>query len=138
MAAFVKFEVLSENIAEKVHNFDTDTLNIYLSNAAPNVATHTIKTDIADITNQNGYAPADTLNSTSRTGGTTSVLATDKVWTAAAGSFGPFRYVILYNDTPAAPLDPLIAYWDYGSAITVLDTETFTVDFGSNKLMDIA
>jgi 1-deoxy-D-xylulose 5-phosphate reductoisomerase len=139
MVAATKFEIFSENLAEKVHNLDTDTIKIYLSNTAPNVATNAVKADLAEITNQNGYtAPVDTQNATSRSGGTTTVTAVDIVITASGGSFGPFQYVVLYNDTPASPLDPLIFYWNYGSAISVNDTETFTVDFGSNSLMTIA
>lgn len=137
MAAFNKFEVFSENLAEGVHNFDAagHTVNIYLSNTAPNAATHAVKADIAEIATGNGYAgPQDTQNSTSRTGGTTSVVGVDNVITASGGSVGPFRYVVLYNDTPTAPADPLIGWWDYGSAITLADGETFTTDFAASML----
>ena len=134
MAAFVKFETFSEHLAEKVHNLDADVLKVYLSNTAPNVATHAVKGDLAEITAANGYPSGgtDTQNATSRSGGTTSITGVDIVFTASGGSFGPFRYAVLYNDTPTSPADPLIGYWDYGSAITVLDTETFTVDFGAS------
>lgn len=132
-APFVKFEVFSENLSEKVHNLDTDTVRIYLSNTAPNVATHQVKADVAEIATGNGYAGAvDTQNATSRAGGTTSVTGVDVVVTASGGTIGPFRYVILYNDTPTSPADPLIGYWDYGSSITLNDLETFTTDFGSS------
>lgn len=134
MAAFNKFEVFSENLAEKVHDLNADTLKVYLSNAAPNAATHAVKADIADISAGNGYTAggADTQNATSRTGGTTSVTGVDVVWTATGGTIGPFRYVVLYNDTSASPADPLIGWWDYGSSITLADGETFTTDFGSS------
>lgn len=132
MAAFVKFEVFSENLAEKVHDLNADTLRVYLSNAAPNAATHQVKADIAEISTGNGYSGAvDTLNATSRSGGITSVTGTDVVITAS-GAVGPFRYVILYNDTPTSPADPLIGYWDYASSISLANGETFTVDFGSS------
>ena len=52
------------------------------------------------------------------------------VGTASGGSVGPFRYVVIYNDTPAG--DPLVAYYDYSSSITLLDGETLTVDFGAS------
>lgn len=139
MASYVKFEVFSENLAEKVHDLNADTLRVYLSNTAPNVATHAVKADLAEISTGSGYTGAvDTQNATSRSGGTTTVTAVDVVITASGGSVGPFRYVALYNDTPTSPADPLIGYWDYGSALTLLDTETFTIDFGSNSLMSIA
>lgn len=135
MAAFVKFEVFSENLSEKVHNLDTDTLKVYLSNTAPNVATHTVKADIAEISAGNGYTSGgeDTQNATSRTGGTTSVTGVDITWTAT-GAIGPFRYAILYNDTPTSPTDPLLGFWDYGSAISLSSGETFKVDFGASIL----
>ena len=140
MASYVKFEVFSENLAEKVHNLDTDTLMVMLTNTAPNAATNTVKADITEISAGNGYTAggADTTNATSRSGGTTTVTAVDVVWTASGGTIGAFRYVVLYNDTPTSPADPLIAYWDYGSSITLNAGETFTVDFGSNSLMTIA
>lgn len=136
MAAFTRFEVFSENLAEKVHDLNADTLKVYLSNTAPNVATHAVKADIAEISAGNGYAAGgvDTQNTTSRTGGVTSVTGTDFTVTAAGGSIGPFRYAILYNDTPTSPADPLIGYWDYGSAVTLADGESFTVDFGTSQL----
>lgn len=135
MATFTRFEKFSEDLAKKVHDLNADTLKVYLSNTAPNVATHTIKTDIAEIAAGNGYTAGgvDTQNVTSRTGAVTSVTGTDFTVTAAGGSIGPFRYAILYNDTPASPLDPLIGFWDYGSAVTLADGESFTVDFGTSQ-----
>ena len=135
MATFTRFEKFSEDRAKKGHDLNADTLKVYLSNTAPNVATHTIKTDIAEIAAGNGYTAGgvDTQNVTSRTGAVTSVTGTDFTVTAAGGSIGPFRYAILYNDTPASPLDPLIGFWDYGSAVTLADGESFTVDFGTSQ-----
>lgn len=133
MAAFNKFEVFSENLAEKVHDLDADTLRIYLSNDAPVAATDALKSQVTEISTGNGYTgAADTANATSRSGLTTSITGTDVTITASGGTVGPFRYVVLYNDTPASPLDPLIGWWDYGSAITLQDGEAFTTDFGSS------
>lgn len=141
MAAAVKFEAFPEHLAEKVHDLNADTIKNLLTNTAPNAATHTVKADLTEIAAGNGYTAGgdDTQNATSRSGGTTTVTATDIVVTAAGGSIGPFRYVVSYNDTPAvAPVDPLIEYWDYGSSITLLAGETFTQDFGASGLMTIA
>lgn len=134
MAAFVRFEKFSEDLSKKAHDLHADTLKVYLSNAAPNVATHTVKADIAEISAGNGYAAGgvDTQNTVSRTGLVSSVTGVDVVITAAGGAIGPFRYAILYNDTHAS--DALVGYWDYGAATSLNDTEFLTVDFGSSQL----
>lgn len=136
MAALTKFECFSENLAEKVHNLDADTLKVLLTNTAPTASTNTVKADITEISAGNGYTAGgvDIQNATSRTGATTSVTAVDVVITASGGTIGPFAYAVIYNDTPTSPADPLIGYYPYGSSITLADGETFTVDFGSSLL----
>jgi hypothetical protein len=52
----------------------------------------------------------------------------DVTFTASGGSFGPFQYVVVYNDTPSSPLKPLIGWYDYGAAITITSGNSFTVD----------
>ncbi|MCQ8856486.1 hypothetical protein NQU50_30785, partial [Escherichia coli] len=60
----------------------------------------------------------------------------DSVFTATAGGIGPFRYSILYNSSAS---DKVIGYYDYGSSITLNDTETFTVDWdATNGVLTIA
>lgn len=141
MASPNKFEVFSENLAEGVHNLDTNTLKAYLSNAAPNYATQTVKgSGPAEISAGNGYTAGgeDLQNATSRSGGTTTVSAQPVDWEATSGSIGPFRYVVVYDDTPTSPADPLIVGYDYGGALTLNAGETFTVTWQSNALMTIA
>jgi hypothetical protein len=136
MVAFVKFQDFVEQLGKGVHKLHAagDTLKVYLSNTAPNVATMALKGDLAEITPANGYPAGgtDTQNDYTETTGTGTCTGVDIVFTAAGGAFGPFRYAVLYNDTPSAPADPLIGYWDYGSAISINDTESFTVDFGAS------
>jgi hypothetical protein len=130
MAAYNKFNQFVEDVAEKVHNLASDTLKVMLTNVAP-VATNSVKADITEIAAGNGYTAGGTASaqvSSVQTAGVYKLVLTDVVFTAAGGTIGPFRYAVLYNDTPAAPLDPLISWWDYGSALTLNDTETFTVD----------
>jgi hypothetical protein len=76
----------------------------------------------------------DVQNDYTESGGVGTLTGVDVVVTASGGTVGPFRYVVLYNDTPTSPADPLVGWWDYGSAITLADTETFTVDFGASIL----
>jgi hypothetical protein len=136
MATYTKYNIFAEDLANKIHDIfgTTDTFKVMLSNAAPNVATHAVRADVTELSTANGYTSGgiDTQNDSTRSSGTVTVTAVDCVWTASGGTIGPFRYVILYNDTPSSPADPLIAYWDYGSSITLNDTETFTTDFGAS------
>lgn len=137
MATFNKFNQFVEDLAKGVHNLDTGAIKIYLTNATPDAAADAVKADLAEISTGNGYSGAITLTvDTEQTGGTLAMAFTgsDPVVTASGGSVGPFRYVVLFNDTPTSPADPLIGWWDYGSALTLADTETFTVDIGTNIL----
>lgn len=142
MAAFNKFQSFVEHLAEKVHNLGSDTLKVYLSNTAPNAATHTVKADIAEISSGNGYTaggPTVTITSSAQASGTYKLVGNDLTITAAGGAIGPFRYAIFYNDTPTSPADPLIGWWDYGSAITLADGESLTVDLdGTNGILQLA
>ena len=136
MAAFVKFQDFVEQLGKGVHQLHAagHMLKVYLTNNTPDVALDAVIADLVGITEQNGYAAADIQNDYTEAAGTGTMTGVDVVWTGTGAGFGPFRYVVLYNDTPAAPLDPLIAYWDYGSSISVLSGETFTVDFGASVL----
>ena len=48
---------------------------------------------------------------------------------------GPFQYVAIYDDTPTTPnVDPLIAWWDYASPLTLADGESFSVRFNNSAV----
>lgn len=127
MATFNKFQQFVEDLALGVHNLNTGTINIYLSNATPSASLDAVKTDLAEITNENGYtAPVDTQNTAAESTGTLTVTCTAVTITASGGTVGPFQYVVAYNDTPTSPADPLIGWWDRGSALTLQAGDSFT------------
>lgn len=135
MAAFNKFNVFVENLAEKVHNLGADTLRILLTNAAPSAA-NSVKADLVEIGTGNGYSaggPSVSISSSAQSGGTYKLVLGDVTITASGGSIGPFRYIVLYNDTPTSPADPLIDWWDYGSSVTLADGESFVIDFDATN-----
>lgn len=137
MAAYNKFNAYVEHVSEKVHDLGADTLKIMLVNSPAPVATNSVKADLTEIAAGNGYTAggtAVTITSSAQSGGTYSLVGNDVVFTASGGTIGALRYAVFYNDTPTSPADPLIGWWDYGSSITLQDTETFTVDFGANIL----
>lgn len=141
MASFNKFQPFVEYLAEKVMDLGSDTLKVMLTNSAP-VATNGLKADLTDITAGNGYTAGGTqatISSSSQTSGTYKLVLADVVFTASGGTIGPFRYAVLYDDTPTSPADPLIGWWDYGSSITLNSGDTFTVDFSpTNGVLTIA
>jgi hypothetical protein len=135
MVAFNKFECFVGDLGDKVHDLDADTLECYLSNTAPSASADSVKADLAEITNENNYdAPEDTTNAWAEASGTGTLTGVDIVITASGGTVGPFQYVVLMNTTPTSPLDPLIGWWDYGSAVTLQDGESFTINFGASLL----
>ena len=126
MASFNKFQPSVEQLAEKVHNLGSDQIVVALTNTAPN-ATDATLSQITEISYTNCSSRNVTTTSSAQTTGTYKLVLADLVLTASGGSVGPFRYVVLYNDTAAS--DQLIGYYDYGSALTLLDGETLTIDF---------
>jgi hypothetical protein len=132
MATFNKFQSFVEALAEKVHNLGGDQIKCALTNTAPtNTDTQFTPGSLhPPPASANGYTSGGnsvTTSSSAQTGGTYKLVLADTTFTATAGGIGPFRYVILYNDT--ATNDELIGWYDYGSSITLADGETFTVDF---------
>lgn len=136
MASYTKFQPFVEKLAEKAHNLGSDTLTVALTNSAPSAA-NGILTDITQISYTNLSARALTISSSAQSGGTYKLVINDLTLTASGGAVAAFRYVVIYNDT--ATNDELIAYFDYGSSITLQDGDSFVLDFdGTNGLLQIA
>ena len=130
MANYTKFQQFVEDLAHGVHNFDSDTIKVALSSAgnAPSASDDAVLTDITTIAAPAVDSVTLTKSSSGQTSGTYKYIPNDLTMTAS-GSVGPFRYVIIYNDTAAN--DPLICYFDYGSEVTLASGDTFKLDFGS-------
>ncbi len=137
MATFNKFNSFVEALAEKSHNLGADTLTVALTAAAnAPVATNTVLANLTQASYTNCSARAITTSSSAQSSGTYKLVLADLVLTASGGTVGPFRYVVIYNDT--ATSDELIGWYDYGSDITLANGETLTIDFdGTNGLLQI-
>jgi hypothetical protein len=133
MATFVKFQAFTNALALGTHgNLHTATIMAMLTNTAPNSTTFDEKADITEISAGNGYSAGgfDTQNAVSSTGGVASITGVDYTMTASGGSIGPYRYLVLYNDTATG--DPLIGYWDKGSSVTLTTGQSDLFDFASS------
>lgn len=133
MATFNKHNAWVEYMVEGA-NIGSDQFVIYLTNSAP-IAANSVLADITQITYTNCSSRNLTTSTSSQTSGTHTLVLNDLTLTASGGSVGPFRYVGIYDDTVTSPAaDPLVGWYDYGSSITLADTETLLIDFGASVL----
>jgi hypothetical protein len=139
MATYNKIYAFVEDLAEKVHNLGSDTLTVALTTVAnvPTNGTASALTNITQISYTNLSARAITTSSSSQSSGTYKLICNDLTLTAS-GTVAAFGEVVLYNDTSTN--DNMIAWWEYsGSNVTMLNTETFLIDFdGTNGVLQIA
>jgi hypothetical protein len=138
VATFTKFQPFVEAMAEKKHNLGSDQLVIALCAAAnaPAVA-NAVLTDLVTITPYANLSSRNiTTTSSAQTGGTYKLVLAD-LDLNASGAVTPFRYVVIYNDTAAN--DDLIAFWDYGTTVSMTSGEIFRCDFdGSAGVLTLA
>jgi len=130
MATYTKFQQFVEDLAHGVHNFDSDTIKVALSSAAnaPSASADAVLGDITTIAAPAVNSVTLTKSSSGQTSGTYKYVPNDLTM-AASGAVGPFRYVIVYNDTATG--DPLICFFDYGTEVTLASGDTFKLDFGT-------
>jgi len=138
MASFNKYQKGVEALLEGI-NAGSDAWKVALTNRAPVVATDATLTDASELAAGNGYTAggnAATTTSSTQTGGTYKlILASPTAWTATGATLGPFRYAVLYDSTT----NNLVGYWDYGSSVTLLLSESFTVSLdGTNGVFSVA
>ena len=132
MATYNKFQPWVDYLTEGV-NCATDQFVVALTNTVP-VNTNATLSQITEISYTNLSSRNLTTASSSQSGGTFSLDFNDLVLTAS-GSVGPFRYVVIYDDTVTG--DPLVAWFDYGSSITMANGDTFTLTFNASGLFTV-
>ena len=140
MATFVKYNTFIDEVSKGGHNLQTAVFKAALTNTAPTPASDTVwNTTVAPPPAAgSGYTAGGntlTTSSAATSSGVFKLVLADSVFTAAGGTIGPFRYVILYNSSAS---NKVVGSYDYGSSITLNDTETFTVDFdGTNGVLTL-
>ncbi len=134
MAAYNKFNPFAAYMPNGAVNIASDTIKVMLTNTVP-VATNGVYSDIStnELASGAGYTTGGatvTLVSSTQTSGTYKYTASmaNPTWTAS-GSMGPFRYAVMYDSS--ASTKALIGWWDYGSALTLSTTQTFTITLDS-------
>lgn len=131
MATYNKFHSFVEAKAHKKHNLSTDQLVVALCAAAnAPVAGNSVLANLTQISYTNCSSRNITTSSSGQTSGTYKLVLADLTLTASGGSVGPFRYVVIYNDT--ATNDELIGWYEYpGGDLTLANGESFLIDFSA-------
>ena len=142
MASFTKVNDFVVNLANAM-DLDSDTLKVALTNTDPTSGTNVKSDGNGTLSNINEIAYTNLSSRTlanvtsTQTSGTYKLSADDLTLTASGGSVAAFRYIVVYNDTPTSPADPVIGYYDYGASLTLNDGDTFTIDIGSNGILTL-
>ncbi len=137
-----KFNTFAGDMGLALHNLNTNTLMILLTNTAPNAAdtvvdttttTCTVKStsnalEISAGSNYTKKGGQVASNAYSQSSGTAKLTGNAVTITASGGSIGPFRYAVLFNDTTGTTSTrPVIGWWDYGAALTLGDGESLKI-----------
>ena len=142
MASFTKVNDFVVNLANAM-DLDSDTLKVALTNTDPTSGTNVVSdgngvlTNISEISYTNLSSRTLENVTSTQTSGTYKLSADDLTLTASGGTVAAFRYIVVYNDTPTSPADPVIGYYDYGASLTLNDGDTFTIDIGSNGILTL-
>jgi hypothetical protein len=132
MATFNKFDNFGYHLGLGVHNFSAHSLVVALTNIAPTAANSELD-DITQISYTNLSSRAVTISSWAESGGTSSLVLADLTLTAS-GTVAGFRYIVLYNDTPTSPADPMIGWIDRGSTLNMVNGDTLLIDWAATAI----
>lgn len=139
MATYNKFRSFVEYLNEGVINCETDQFTVALcATANAPVNTNTVLANLTEISYTNLSSRNLTKTTSSQTAGTYTLDFNDLVLTASGGAVAAFQYVVIYDNTPTSPADPLVCWFDYGSALTLADGESLTLTFNASGLYTLA
>jgi len=146
--SWIIYDEFKERMGDGTIDMDGDTFKLALFLSTSNCGNRAVGTTIlADLTNQhanaNGYTTGGvTLSSVTwvESSGTITFDCADPTWTASGGNL-VFRFGVIWDDTPAAPADPLVGYTIFDNTpadVTVLDGNVFTMNVHTNGLFTLA
>ena len=138
MATFNKFNDFTQHLADKVISLSGDTFKIALCAAAnAPVATNSVLANLTQISYTNLTGQTLTGVTSTNASGVETFDANNVTLLAGGGAVATFRYVVLYSDTPVSPADPLVAWYDYGSDLTLADTESLVITWNASGILTI-
>jgi len=143
--AWKVYNKFKEYASDGTMDLDGDVIKVQLHSSSYTPAlTHAVRADLDnELSTANGYTAAgDTPGSVTWTesSGTVTLDSADPAWTASGGSITA-RYGVAYDDTPADPLDPLIAYTlldNTPADVTVTDGNTLTIELAAGGYLQVS
>lgn len=143
MAAYNKFNATCQDFARAIYNLSTTTvIKTLLTNTVPTSSWRSSTDITGELATGNGYSTGGSsvaIASAFNGAGNSSIYILLQnaalVFTAGPGSVGPFRYALIAASTTVASSTVggaatgygILGWYDYGSAITLNNTETFTL-----------
>ena len=135
MATLQKNYYFTLDMGSKLFNLASDTLKFAFTDTAPTTATH-VYADITSPIAMTNMATSPALTSVTWTQATGTATLGAATWTGTSqtADFGPFRYIVIYDDT--ATSKNIIGWFDYGSEVTLhgANGDQFTMTFASGIL----
>lgn len=154
MATFTKINSFVENWANASMDLAADVMQLAFSNTNPSTdvvqdttgTTNGILGSVTQIayTNWTDDLTADrvlttgSISSAHSSGTLTYDYTADIVITASGGAIATWQYIYLFDNTIAAPVDPLVCYWDHGSGIALGDGDSATLQFNASGIFTVA
>jgi hypothetical protein len=132
---FVFTRQFTEDVMKGVHDFSADTFKLALVNSA-GADTNSALADLTEISYTNLSSRTLAGVTAEQTTGVAPLTFTDHVLTASGGAVAAFRTIYVYNDTSTG--DKLVGYWDYGSSLTLADTNFLTIDGSASGMGTIS
>lgn len=138
--AAVRFACFPLDLGLAKHNFSSHTIKVALTNTKPDAEDDAGFADIAELSAGNGYTAGGlTLAGLvwALDGTVARLTADDAEFEADGGAIGPFRWLVVYNDTTSGK--PLLIAWDYGSELTLLAGDSLPIDFDAiSRVLSVA
>lgn len=120
--ALSKFNLFTQDLAIKKHDFSADSIMLGLTDTAPTAAM-SLWGNITEVTASSGYAAGGfSIKGTMASAAGVAKYTASSYYLVVGSTFGPFRYAVAYNLSAASK--QLIGWYDYASEITLATSET--------------
>ena len=154
MATYNKIQSWAQNLCNAGVDLKNDVIQLAFSNTAPATdvvqdasgttvgilgsVTQILYTNWTDDLTVDRVLTTATISSTHSAGTLTYDYGADIVITASGGAIANWQYIYLFDNTIATPVDPLISYWDHGSAISLGTGDSATLQFNASGIFTLA